>query len=127
MDTGSMLSSGISIKIKGNNLDKLQSISEDMTKLLKSVKGVTDLKSDLDNIEVEQRISVDKEAAMKYGLTVAQVYQQVSEELKSERNSTSITQNGNDLDVVVKSAIEPTLENLESLNIKVLKIMKMLL
>ena len=49
MDTGSMLSSGISIKIKGNNLDKLQSISEDMTKLLKSVKGVTDIKSDLDN------------------------------------------------------------------------------
>ncbi len=92
MDTGSMLSSGISIKIKGNNLDKLQSISEDMTKLLKSVKGVTDIKSDLDNIEVEQRISVDKEAAMKYGLTVAQVYQQVSEGLKSERNSTSITQ-----------------------------------
>ena len=118
MDTGSMLSSGISIKIKGNNLDKLQSISEDMTKLLKSVKGVTDIKSDLDNIEVEQRISVDKEAAMKYGLTVAQVYQQVSEGLKSERNSTSITQNGNDLDVVVKSATEPTLENLESLNIK---------
>lgn len=118
MDTGSMIASGISIKIKGDNLDKLQSISEDMTKLLKSVKGVTDIKSDLDNIEVEQRISVDKEAAMKYGLTVAQVYQQVSDALKSERDSTSITQNGNDLDVVVKSATEPTLENLESLTIK---------
>ncbi|MBU5335590.1 efflux RND transporter permease subunit [Intestinibacter bartlettii] len=118
MDTGSMLASGISIEIKGDNLDKLQSIANDMTDLLKSVKGVTDIKSDLDNTETEQRITVDKEAAMRYGLTVAQVYQQVSDELKSERNSTTITQDGNDLDVVIKSATENTLDSLESLEIK---------
>ncbi len=118
MDMGSMLSTGISIQIKGDNLDKLQSIAKDVTKSLESIRGVVNIKSDLDNAEVEQRITVDKEAAMKYGLTVAQVYQQVSDSLKSKIDSTTITNNDSDLNVVIKNSTETTLDSIESLQIK---------
>ena len=56
---------------------------------------------------------------MKYGLTVAQVYQQISEKLKSETTSTTITSNSNDLAVVIKNnASETTIKDLKLLEIK---------
>ncbi|WP_303395462.1 efflux RND transporter permease subunit [Intestinibacter bartlettii] len=119
MDMGSMVGSGISIQIKGDDLDKLQDISNDMVDILKNTDGAIDIKSSLDNSEVEQRISVNKDEAMKYGLTVAQVYQQISEKLKSETTSTTITSNSNDLAVVIKNnASETTIKDLKLLEIK---------
>ena len=119
MDMGSMVSSGISIQIKGDDLDKLQDISKDMVDILKNTDGAIDIKSSLDNSEVEQRVSVNKDEAMKYGLTVAQVYQQISEKLKSETTSTTITSNSNDLAVVIKNnASETTIKDLKLLEIK---------
>lgn len=119
MDMGSMVGSGINIQIKGDNLDKLQDISKDMVDILKNTDGAIDIKSSLDNSEVEQRVSVNKDEAMKYGLTVAQVYQQISEKLKSETTSTTITSNSNDLAVVIKNnASETTIKDLKLLEIK---------
>lgn len=119
MDMGSMVGSGISIQIKGDDLDKLQDISKDMVDILKNTDGAIDIKSSLDNSEVEQRVSVNKDKAMKYGLTVAQVYQQISEKLKSETDSTTITSDSNDLAVVIKNnASETTIKDLKLLEIK---------
>ena len=119
MDMGSMVGSGINIQIKGDNLDKLQDISKDMVDILKNTDGAIDIKSSLDNSEVEQRVSVNKDEAMKYGLTVAQVYQQISEKLKSETTSTTITSNSNDLAVVIKNnTSETTIKDLKLLEIK---------
>lgn len=118
MDMGSMLGSGITLEIKGDDLDKLQDISADMTELLNSTEGVIDVTSTLDNAQTEQRVSVNKEKAMKYGLTVAQVYQQVAENLKSETDSTTITSNDKDLDIVIKSNQETTVKDLKLLDIK---------
>lgn len=119
MDMGSMVGSGISIQIKGDDLDKLQDISNDMVDILKNTDGAIDIKSSLDNSEVEQRVSVNKDEAMKYGLTIAQVYQQISEKLKSETTSTTITSNSNDLAVVIKNnASETTIKDLKLLEIK---------
>lgn len=119
MDMGSMVGSGISIQIKGDDLDKLQDISKDMVDILKNTDGAIDIKSSLDNSEVEQRVSVNKDEAMKYGLTIAQVYQQISKKLKSETTSTTITSNSNDLAVVIKNnASETTIKDLKLLEIK---------
>lgn len=119
MDMGSMVGSGISIQIKGDDLDKLQDISKDMVDILKNTEGAIDIKSSLDNSEVEQRVSVNKDEAMKYGLTVAQVYQQISEKLKAETDSTTITSDSSDLAIVIKNnASETTVKDLKLLEIK---------
>lgn len=119
MDMGSMIGSGISIQIKGDDLDKLQDISKDITAILKNTEGTMDIQSSLDNSEVEQRVSVNKDEAMKYGLTVAQVYQQIAEKLKSETDSTTITSDSNDLAIVIKNnASETTVKDLKLLEIK---------
>ena len=118
MDISSLIGSGVSIEIKGDDLDKLQKISNDIAKLLDSVEGITEIKTSLDNATIEQRVTVNKDEAMKYGLTVAQVYEQVAKNLKQETKSTTITSKDKDLDVVIKDEKDISVEGLESQQIK---------
>ena len=50
---------------------------------------------------METRVAVDKNKAMKYGLTVAQVYQEVASALKTENTATTLTLDTEDYPVVV--------------------------
>ena len=45
-----------------------------------------------ENAEKQLHITVDKEKAMSYGLTVAQVYQSVAQALKTETAATTVEQ-----------------------------------
>ena len=49
----------------------------------------------------ETRITVEKEKAMQYGLTVAQVYSELATELQSETSATTLTIGADDVPVVV--------------------------
>ena len=51
--------------------------------------------------EPEIHFAVDKQKAMEKGLTVAQVFMQVSDALSNEKNATTLRMDGNDYDVVV--------------------------
>ena len=49
----------------------------------------------------ETRITVDKEKAMQYGLTVAQVYSKLATALQSETSATTLTIGADDVPVVI--------------------------
>lgn len=78
MDSSEFFGSGLSVRIKGNDIDKLQKLAGDVADILKDTKGVTDIDDGLGDTTNELKITVDKEKAAKYGYTVAQVYQLVS-------------------------------------------------
>ena len=103
MDMSSLTGSGVKINIKGKDLDKLQTISEDLMKQLKTVKGLKDISNGLEDAGKEYRISVDKAKAMKYGLTVAQVYQEIYGKLKEASSATTLSTDTEDLGVYVSS------------------------
>ena len=103
MDMSSLTGSGVKINIKGKDLDKLQTISEDLMKQLKTVKGLKDISNGLEDVGKEYRISVDKAKAMKYGLTVAQVYQEIYGKLKEASSATTLSTDTEDLGVYVSS------------------------
>lgn len=91
MDMSSMLGSGLNIEISGKDNDKLLEISEDIMKLVEKQKGFKDVTNEQEDGDTEYVVTVDKDKAMKCGLTVAQVYQELASALTTEKDSTKIT------------------------------------
>lgn len=101
MDMSSMFGSGITMRIKGKDLDKLQKISEDIMKQLDGVEGITEITNGMEDASQEFRITVKKDKAMEYSLTVAQVFQQINARVKDASSATTLSTDTEDLDVYV--------------------------
>ena len=104
MDYSAYFGSGLSVRIKGNDIDKLQELAGQVADILEDTKGVTDIDDGLGDTTNELKIAVDKEKAAKYGYTVAQVYQLVSGEISSQKSATTITTDIKDYEVYLQSA-----------------------
>ncbi|MBQ2785372.1 MAG: efflux RND transporter permease subunit [Oscillospiraceae bacterium] len=112
-DMTAMLGSGLSIKIFGDDLDTLKSISEDVVKLVEQVEGYQNIKTSFTNDDQTIHLAIDKDKAMAKGLTVAQIYMAISEKMNTSSTSTNITQNGIVMDVTVTNSQDPlTVENI---------------
>lgn len=101
MDMSALGGSGINLIIKGNDLDELKNIAKDVSKTLEKTEGVTEVNNGLGDGNKETKIIVDKEKAMNYSLTVAQVYQEISKALKSENTATTLNVGSNEYPVIV--------------------------
>lgn len=101
MDMSVLGGSGMEIVIQGRDLDTLQSISQDMMDLLGQVEGFTEISNGQEDGAPQIRVTVDKDKAMQYGLTVAQIYSELSAALTTETTSTTLTVGQDDYDVVI--------------------------
>jgi HAE1 family hydrophobic/amphiphilic exporter-1 len=95
MDITMLSGRGIQVNIKGQNLDTLMEISNDIAGILRDIKGVATVETGLEDAEKETRIMVDKDKAMREGLTVAQIYAEISEALRIQSQATVLSV-GND-------------------------------
>ena len=102
-DMTSLMGSGLTINVKGNNLDKLQELAGEVAKVVENTEGTVDVDDGLDNTTPSFTISVDKEKAAKYGMTVAQVFQLVYGEMASSTSATTISTDVNEYQVYVQS------------------------
>ena len=84
---------------------------------MKSLEDVSTIDEDSSK---ELHVVVNKNQAMKYGLTVAQVYQQISAKLTKESAATTLSENGSSMDVVVENSTSKafTREDLENMKLK---------
>lgn len=120
MDMSALGGSGINVIVKGDNLDKLKNIAKDVAKILEKTEGTTEVNNGLGENNKETKIIVDKQKAMNYSLTVAQVYQEVSNKLKNENTSTTLNVGSNEYPVIVVDDKKDTLsrESLSNYKIK---------
>lgn len=102
-DMTAMLGSGLSIQVKGRDLDKLEEIAIDVAKIVEETEGTTDVHNGLEDTTASYTIHVDKEKAAEYKMTVAQVFQLVYAELASTSASTQVSTDVKDYDVYVMS------------------------
>lgn len=86
---------GISIKIYGENMDDLRATSDEIAKIVQNVEGVTEVDDGIGEVSPALKINIDKNKAMKKGLTVAQVYTEVSNLLKTDVKSTTVSLDNN--------------------------------
>lgn len=96
--------SGVSIDVYSTDSEKLQKAAEQLGKKLEGVEGIDEVDNGLAEAEPELHYIVDKEKAMKKGLTVAQVYMQVSKALTLENTATSMKLGGDEYDIVVSGS-----------------------
>lgn len=106
MDMSMLGGSGISVMVKGRDLDKLQEIAKDVAELVASVEGTTEVSDGLEETAPQFKISVNKDKAAEYGMTVAQVFQLVSDTLAGEELSTTLSSDVKDYEVYVSGAEE---------------------
>ena len=119
MDMSALGGSGVAIKIKGTELDTLQSLAKEIAKELEGVEGLKDISDGIGETTPELRLVVDKEKAMIKGLTVAQIYQQVQAEIASSTTSTTLTQDGEEYSVIIKDEASEKLTLDDIRNMKV--------
>lgn len=101
MDMSSMMSSGIQVVVKGKEIDKLKEISQEVASMLEGINGIEKVDSGISETQKEQRVIVNKNKAMEYGLTVAGVYQKIAGTVSNEKEATEVTIDNKDYPVVV--------------------------
>ena len=75
MDMSALGGSGISLQIKGKELDTLQTIATDVAAMLEGIEGLEQINDGMEESTEELRLVVDKGKASEHNLTVAQVFQ----------------------------------------------------
>ena len=105
-DMTSMLGSGLTMNIYGDDTEKLLAISDDIQDIVSEIKGFTNVSNGQEEGANEIHLLVNKDKAMKKGLTVAQIYAEISEKLKTETNSVTMSTGDTDMDVQIVDETE---------------------
>lgn len=109
MDMSALGGSGISINIKGRELDELKRIAGEVAEIVESVEGTADVSDGIAEKTLELRLVVDKDKAMGYQLTTAQVYQFLQAKLADASSATTLSTLSKDYPVLVVSDTDETL------------------
>ncbi|MDO4344168.1 MAG: efflux RND transporter permease subunit [Eubacteriales bacterium] len=119
MDMSALGGSGISIHIKGRELDELKRMAAEVAAILENVEGTTEVSDGIAEKTLEYRLVVNKDEAMKYQLTTAQVYQFLQAKLADASSATTLSTLSKDYPVIVVSDTDETLtrEKIEKLTI----------
>lgn len=120
MDMSAMGGSGISIQVRGRELDTIQKIAGEVAAIVESVEGAAEVSDGLEDSSEELRIVIDRDKAVEYGLTVAQVYTQIYARLADAASAAALVAADQDYNVYVKngSDMELTRELLRNLEVK---------
>ncbi len=101
MDMSLLSGSGISVSIKGRDMEKLQAIAKDIAEIVSGVEGTTEVSDGMEETTPQFKVMVDKEKAAAYGMTVAQVFRLIYGELSEESLATTISTDIKDYEVYV--------------------------
>lgn len=108
-----MLGSGLEIDIYGNDLTTLTEISEDLEDMLAGVDGFENISNGQEDADEAIHLLIDKDEAMRLGITVAQIYSDISDRLTTDKSSVTLEVDDYDMDVkIVDETDNLTRENL---------------
>lgn len=120
MDMSALGGDGISIQVRGRDLDTLQQIAKEVAAIVEATEGTAKVSDGLEEATGEMRILIDRDKAMDQGLTVAEVYQQIAAKLKDASSATTFETTAKEYEVYVKNAndMEPTRKLVQDLIIE---------
>ena len=102
MDVSALYGSGAEVVLYGNDLDALREAGKQVMELMESIPGIENVSDGQEGGDSSMRIVVEKDAAMRLGLTVAQVYQQIAASLTTETTATTLQAAGGSCSVVIR-------------------------
>lgn len=95
----------VEVKISGTDLAILDDISEDMTRLVASIDGTNNVKSSVVETNGQFVVHINRVRAQQYGVNTAQVAMMLRNAI-SGLSATELTLDGEDVDVVVRYALD---------------------
>ncbi len=104
MNMDMLTGSGISIKVYGDDMEDLQSAARLLASTIESVPGTASVSDGLDEAAPALHVSIDRTAAMKKGMTVAQIYMQIAVALTDTATNAGMTLDDTSMDVVIQNA-----------------------
>jgi len=117
-DMMSMGNSAISIQIKGNDDEALETLAESIEKAMAEVEGAVEISNSLASTDEELNIVIDREKAAYYKVSTSSVYSTVALALQNSTIS-KYRANGAEIDIVMKypEHLTKSLDNLNDLMI----------
>ncbi len=104
MDSMSMLTgSGVTINVYGEDLEDIAKSAAEIGERIGNVDGIAYVSAGEERTEPTINISVDKNAAMKKGLTVAQIFQEIAVNLTQSATAATVETENGDYDIIVIS------------------------
>ncbi len=108
-----MMGQGLEVNIYGENQEKLIDISKDVMKMMQDIEGTENVTNGLDDKNKQIHLEINKNKAASMGLTVAQIYQQISEKITTDKKAISIRVDDKEMDVnLVNETDKPDYEHL---------------
>ena len=110
----SQLASGLSVKIYGSNAETLSQLSEKVVDIVNDTEGFANATNGLGSGDATINLHIDRDKVRSYGLTVAQVYQQIAAKLTTTTTAqTPVTVDGSTMSVQISNNLDPvTKENM---------------
>ncbi len=109
MDMSAMGGSGITVQVRGRDLDKMQEIAMDIAAIIEGVEGTENVSDGLEESTGELRVLVDRDKAIEHGMTVAEIFSQLSEKLAESTSATTLETADNEFEVFVKHGTDISL------------------
>jgi HAE1 family hydrophobic/amphiphilic exporter-1 len=109
---------GVSVVLKGDNLDVLTLIADEVQNRLSQISGVKDVETSLESGEEEIQVSVNRTRANQYGMTVRRVAQTIFSALTSRATSKFKTKDREvDIRIQLREEDRANLEKLRNLTV----------
>ncbi len=102
MDMSMLTGSGISLEIYGEDVEQLRFAAQAAAETLEGVDGLCDVSDGLEDAAPALHIQVDRDKAMSRGLTIAQIYAEVSQALSNSQQAQTLVLSGTSTDIVVE-------------------------
>ena len=113
MDMSALSGSGIEVDLYGSELNDLAAAGKQVMALMEGIDGIQNVTDGQDAGDAEINITIDKDKAMRMGLTVAQVYQQIAAKLTTDTTATTLKAGGDSYSVVIVDKTDtPTLDDI---------------
>lgn len=101
MSMGGLGGNGLSISIAGDDIDILNTISEDFEDLIAKVEGTREITSSISEGIPEVQVLINRNRASQYGLTSAQIANGVKSSI-SGKAATKFKYEGDEIDVIIR-------------------------
>ncbi len=110
MDMSMLTGSGVSVNVYSDDMDTLQSAAAQVGKALADIPGVAEVSDGLEDATPALHVAIDRNAAMKHGLTVAQIYMELASGLTDNATAATLELDGVSTDVIIEKPEDSVLD-----------------
>ena len=102
LDMSALSGSGVGVQVYADDMDTLQTGARRAAEVLSNVDGIGEVSDGLEEAAPALHVAIDRNAAMGKGITVAQIFMELSSGLTETKTAATLQINGNSTDVIIE-------------------------